>query len=480
MPAIITSKFRFKNAKAFKDSIASDSVYLFLGKSDTWGTGSVGATSDTVPANSPDDTLVDENDARQNMMALKKVANVVNIARRHNWTYNTPYVAWDDSDPLIFTKAFYVVTDSLNVYKCLKAGPANSTEKPSHTSTEPQFTGDGYLWKYMLQLGQMVATDTTNFLTTNNIPIRTVESDPGSAAPEYPYWTFQVNSRTSTKGKIYRIIVENGGTGYSQANPPTVTINGNYTTIAEATATVNAQGSVTSIDIKQITSGQNVEYKWGAGYTNAFVQIAAPVSGTTATARAVLTPLDGHGFNPVKELGAYYIGLTVKLEYAEGNDFVVDNAFRQIGLIRNPYDAGGTTVSTASTLSALRALRCQNHQEFEAGTYIVGALSNAVAFLDDYNPDATDDLTANPPVYAKHIKYHQNDKTGYKAFLLDENITGYTLNGTQKGNGKIADSNGLISAEVDRFSGEILFIENREPILRNDNQIEDIKIILEF
>lgn len=479
MSAIITSKFRFKNAKAFKDSIATDSVYLFLGKSDTWGTGSVGATSDTVPANSPDDTLVDENDARQNMMALKKVSNVVNIARRHNWTYNTAYPAWDDADPQIFTKSFYILTDTLNIYKCLKSGPGNSTEKPTHTSPEPQFTGDGYLWKYMFQLGQVVATDTTNFLTTNNIPVRTVESDPGSAAPEYSQWQFQVNSRTNTKGRIYRIIVENGGTGYSQATPPVVTINGNYTTIAEATATVNAQGVVTSIDIKETGAGSG-EYKWGAGYTNAFVQIAPPTSGTTATARAVLTPLDGHGFDPVKELGAYYVGLTVKLEYAEGNDFVVDNSFRQIGLIRNPYDAGTTTVSTASTLSALRALRCQNHQEFEAGTYIVGTSSNAVAFLDDYNPNAVDDLTANPPVYAKHIKYHQNDKTGYKAFLLDEDIKGYTLNGTLTGNGKIAGSNGLISAEVDRFSGEILFIENREPILRNDNQIEDIKIILEF
>ena len=47
----------------------------------------------------------------------------------------------------------------------------------------------------------------------------------------------------------------------------------------------------------------------------------------------------------------------VRLEYADGSgDFPVSNDYRRIGLIRDPYNHGTTTVSTATTLSATKSL----------------------------------------------------------------------------------------------------------------------------
>ena len=72
--------------------------------------------------------------------------------------------------------------------------------------------------------------------------------------------------------------------------------------------------------------------------------------------------------------------------------------------------------------------------------------------------------------------YHQNEKTGYVSFTNGEEVVG-TLSST---NGTLESSNAVKAAELDRESGDILFLENRLPINRTASQIEDIKIILEF
>ena len=48
----------------------------------------------------------------------------------------------------------------------------------------------------------------------------------------------------------------------------------------------------------------------------------------------------------------------VRLTYAEGSgDFPVDNDFRRIGIIQDPYNYGTTTVATATTLRGTAAVK---------------------------------------------------------------------------------------------------------------------------
>lgn len=452
MSAIITTKFRYENAKSFISSVASDSLYLFLGKSDAWSNSVTVTTDSTAPV--PADTIVEENDARQNFMAAKKVtaSDVSHVTLRHTWASGLTYVPWDDADADIFTKSFYIITDEYKVYKCIKAGAGASTAKPTQTNVNPTTEGDGYTWKYMFTV---FTTDASKFLTNNYMPVKTVSLATGQvignlSADDQIKYQFQLDSAANA-GKIYRYVVTNGGTGYS--SNPTVTVYGNGTG-AQATATVSS-GVITAINVTGTS--------YGSGYSNAYVVITDG-TGVNATARAILSPVNGHGTDPVRELGGYYVGVAARLEYAEGSgDFIVNNSFRQIGMLKNPYNYGTSTVSTATTLSGLRQIHMSSHSGFTVGDYITGGTSGAVAYVDAY-----DTGTGN-------IKYHQNDKTGYGTFQASETITGHV-----GGSGVIASSSGLLNPEVDRFSGQLTFLENRAPINRSAAQIEEIKIIVEF
>lgn len=448
MSAIITNKFRIENSVGFIDSITSDNMYLFLGKSDPWSDSLLDTSDGTAPV--PADTLVEENDAYQNMMAMKKVSasDVIHICPRHDWTNGGSYVAWDDADEDIFTKSFYVITDEFKVYKCIKSGAGASTEKPTQTNVDPTAEGDGYIWKYMFQPS---TADAAKFLTNNYLPVKTIPENPGTPGDSQVKWDFQEDSKANA-GKIYRYVVlpGQGGSGYS--NNPTVTVHGNGTG-AQATAVVSG-GSITAVNV----NGSN----YGSGYTNAYVTITDS-TGSGAVVRAVLSPANGHGTDPVRELGGYYVGVAVRLEYAEGSgDFIIDNSFRQIGLLKNPNN-DDETPATATTRSALRALSLTGSSGFTVGDYITGSPSGAVAFIDAYDSGTGE------------LKYHQNDKTGYDDFQALDSIAG-----NLGGSGTVASSGGLIDAEIQRFSGNIVFLENRAPINRSASQIEEVKIIIEF
>lgn len=451
MPAIITSKFRLENASNFKETVSGDSIYLAIGKSDNWNSTLGGAE---VSPPTPVDTLVERNDFWQNAIALKKVDSsfATHIIPRYNWTLGSTYIPWDDASDAIFTQSFYVITSEFKVYKLINKLYTATTAliEPTHTTQAPANAGDGYVWKYMYTV---TAAEATAFMTNLYMPVKTVVIPTGGVigdlSPEdQTRYTYQQNS-ASDAGKIYRIAVTAGGTGYLTA--PTVNITGNGSG-ATATAVISG-GVVTRIDV---TAN-------GSGYSVVNVTLTGG-SGNGATARAILSPKGGHGTDPVSELGGFYIGLRVVLNGPEGSgDFIVNGAqFRQIGVIRNPYNYGTTTVSTGTTLSALKTLTLSvgSAGGFQVGDYITGASSQAKAYVDAF------DSTAGV------LKYHQNDKTGYTAFTVAESIAGASA-----GTGSIGS---LGNPEVDRFSGEVMFVESRAGITRSASQLEDIKIILEF
>lgn len=452
MPAIITSRFRLENASNFKEAIASDSVYLSIGKSDNWNSTLAGAE---IAAPTPVDTLVERNDFWQNAIALKKIDSslVTHIIPRYNWTLGQTYVPWDDASDSIFTQTFYVITSEFKVYKLInKLHTATTVQiEPTHTAQAPTNAGDGYIWKYMYTV---TAAEATAFMTNLYMPVKTAVIPTGGVignlSPEdQTRYNYQTNS-ASDVGKIYRIQVTAGGTGYTSV--PTVVINGNGSG-ATATAVVSG-GVVTRIDVD--TNGAN--------YSVVSVSFTGG-GGSGAAARAILSPKGGHGTDPVSELGGFYIGMRVVLNGPEGSgDFIVNGAtFRQIGVIKNPYNHGTTTIATGTTLSALKSLTLAGGSAggFQVGDYITDSGgSGARAYVDAF--DSTNGV----------IKYHQNDKTGYVPFAATMTITGASA-----GSGSIGS---LGNPEADRFSGDVMFIENRAAIIRSASQLEDIKIILEF
>lgn len=450
MPAIVTNEFRITNTANFKANVQdpNNSIYIFVGKGDAWNP-TLGVELD-LPASPPIDTISDLTKAYTNMSALKilQANDVIHMVPRYNWTSGQTYVPWDSNDEDIYSKVFYVVTNELKVYKCIKAGPGASTQQPTQTLTDPQQEGDGYTWKYMYTLS---AADAAKFLSNFYLPVKTVVIPEGGTINDLNeadqiQFTNQQSSAAAGKGSIFRVKVLSGGSGYT--TPPTVSINGNGTGF---TATAVLSGDT--------VSAINVTNE-GNDYDVALITLSGG-GGTGATAEAVLSPGNGHGTDPVKELGATYVGLNVQFDGADGaGDFVVDNEFRQIGILKNPYNFGTTTVATDTTLQALYQLNMSSHTGFAVDDVITGADSGAVAIVDSYDVDTGE------------IRYHFNEKTGYVQFDALEVITSNT-----GGTGTIGS---IVNPEIEPFSGEILFLENREPVDRDAQQIEDVKLIIEF
>lgn len=446
MAAIITSNFRLNNAKSFLADIADRSVYMFIGRSEKW-LNSSGVQDDTA-ITTPRDRQSDIVDAWQKMIAMKKInlSDSSSAVPRYSWISGQTYAEYDDQDDTLSSKRFYVITEDFNVYKCLKAGSGPSVVKPTGQALSldprPAAQGgdeetDGYLWKFMYTL---TGNDVTRFLTSTFLPVRTLTADDGTIQ-----WNVQ---QAAITGAIYRIKVTSGGAGYTST--PTVTIDGNGAG-AVATAVVSG-GVVTSIYLTSI----------GAGYDYAKVTITGGGATTAATARAIVAPGNGHGSDPVAELNAVYTLMNVRLIGADGTgDFPVDNDFRQIGLIVDPYDYGTTTVSTATTKAVSRAIEYSGLTggTFIADDVIVQASTGATAVIDSI--DAANNI----------IRFHQNEQTGYKAFTVGGTITAGAVS---------ASIAALNTPEVDLFSGKILYLENRAPVSRATDQTEDIKLVVEF
>jgi len=282
-------------------------------------------------------------------------------------------------------------------------------------------------------------TQASKFLTNTFVPVVTLASDDGSLQ-----WDVQ---DAAVDGAIHRIRITNGGTGYTSA--PTVTIDGDGVGCT-ATATVSA-GAVTEIEINTI----------GSGYRQANVTLSGG-GGSSATARAVISPPGGHGSDPVAELGGFFTMVNVQLDGEDGSgDFPVDNDYRQLGMIKNPVNYGTTTTSTATTLIATQSLDYTGISggSFTVDSTITGGTSGAVAYIDSVD-------SANGV-----IRYHQEAATGFESFQASETITSGSVTAT-------VDT--LNDPEVEKFSGEVLYIENRSPVTRAADQIEDVKLVLEF
>lgn len=468
MTAIVTSDFRVVNAENFKEDVAGASVYVAIGKSDVWSL----TTSDTTDSTNiagefpPNDHIDDIGEARANFMAMQKVnaTDISHVVPRYTWTSGRSYVAWDSNDGAIFDKEFYIITAEFKTYKCIVAGASGSTVQPTQTLTVPTAESDGYVWKYMYTVQ---VTDSEKFLTTSYMPVKTVslayasDSAAQSALSEGDYAQY-LNQKASrdhaNAGGIERIEVSNNGSGYSSA--PTVTITGDGT---GATATAVMTGSGSSQTVASITvTGK------GSGYTFAKVTFSGG-GGSSAAANATLAPGKGHGVDPIAELGAFFIGINTQLTGAggSGSDLTVGNDFRQISLVKNPVNFGTTTTSTAATLKAMKYLDFASGvslTSFQVDELLVGGTSGAQAFAVDID-------TTNGFIY-----YAQNSKTGYTAFTNGETITGQTSSAS----GALESSSAVGNPEVDRDSGQMLFLENRTPINRTATQIEDIKLIIEF
>lgn len=585
-----TKELSITSAKAFIASLnAQDTsstknstvLYTVIGKNTDF-------TSEPTPDN------IDENNKYVNVtvyddaIGAKKIetSHVSHVAPRYNWETGAVYSMYRDTDNNLFERNFYVLTDDLNVYKCLNNnGGSPSTIEPRGYDLSPFTNSDGYTWKYMFSIS---TGDADKFLTTQYIPVKTISATDGSveSSRQLEVQNASVNgaieiiesvnegrnylqvangavvSATSTtvtfsaqegtpfpsatdslyngssiyfisgtgSGQLRRIIFYDGETKTATVNTafstiprndtryvisPTVTIIGDGTG-AKAYSSVGADGAIANVSLISI----------GQDYTKAKVYITAnSYHGSGATANVIISPIGGHGSDAISELYADKILIDTQIRGTEGTSvdgkgYIPANTdFRTISLLKDPIlkvDVNNTQLATevvANTSNAPDTLRLSHRMTISydamdgtvvrdpltVGTIITNlrnysrAVDGDLEFVTELSPGERTNNALNNAVQGANaqIVFIKKDETrdashynlyinnvrsysNYPAFVRDDVILRSTAT-TQVG--EVVEIKG---PEANTYSGEILYSENVNKVTKDLEQIEDIKIILDF
>ena len=488
MPAIITNKFRKHNSDQFYESFSEASpntYYLGIGRPQTFRTSTRpdGRTenegTDLAPL-TPTDSIKDELYIYDDLLAVKKIASsdVSYVIPRRNWvsgqiydyyradygnriTGTTTTLTSNSGASNLFDSLFYVLTSSYNVYKCLdNNNNIASTIQPTGTSTSVLTTADGYKWKYMYTLD---ASQQANFLSTDFMAVST-NSTVSSAAVD---------------GGVHVVKIKTAGTSGTNGTYTNIPIRGDGTN-GRVTVIIGSN-AVTSVAVTNV----------GSGYTYGYITVADIISAggsglTGVELDVMIEPIGGHGFDAVKELGGYFIMMNTNLqgsELANSADFVTNNDFRKIALIRDPK-SGGLAAST-STLRGTKALRFASSPTpgtFQVDEKITQATTGATGIVVSWD-------STNRILYYIQPRFSNEglDSNGNKtAFSGTYGITGATSSATgtpasaTETVNYVSFTSGYSDPEIDTHSGDVLYVENRAPITRASDQTENIKLIIEF
>ena len=487
MAAIITNKFRIHNQEQFVESFSESSpnvYYLGIGRPQAFTTQTRGDSrteyqgSDTAPP-TPIDSNYEEFNTFNELLAAKKVTSTetsISIPRR-NWATGTVYDYYrhdyghfvtgstssvqtaNSGATTLFDSNFYVLTDDFNVYKCLDNNSnANSTVKPTGTSTSILSTGDGYKWKFMYTLS---AAQQTNFLSTDFMAVAT-NSTVAAAAVD---------------GAVNVVKIKTAGSGGSNGSHTGVAIRGDGSS-GVATVTVSG-GAVTAVTVTTP----------GTGYTFAYIRVADIVAAgatslTGTELDVIIEPKGGHGFDAVTELGGFFVMTNTNFEGAEtsnSGDFNTTNDFRRVCIVKDPNSGG--SAATATTLRAVKAvLLASASGSFTVDEKITQTTTGAIGKVVEWD-------NTNKILYYVQTRFNNAglDTNGnLTAFSGTNTITGADsgITGTPSTSTSTVDSvsftSGYAAAELDADSGDVVYVENRAPITRASDQTENVKLVIEF
>lgn len=433
---------RINNAEQFKESVSEPSpntkIYLTFGKADSWA-------NDASP-NVANSSVATVYEIWSNMIGGKKIfgSDLSHMIPRFDWSSNTTYTAYDHMNTNLYdgNTKFYVMNSDYSVYKCIaNANGAVSTVEP--TSVNPNITtstSDGYIWKYMYTLSD---AEKTRFLSDGYIPVKTLSTNDGSLQ-------YQVQ-QNAEKGAIDHIQIINGGSNYTNISNITITITGDG---SSATAIPVLNTSTNTISSITITNS-------GTLYTYANVSITDTGSGTGATARAIISPIGGHGSDPLYELGGKNIMISVRIRYDENGILPVTNDIRQITILKDPLIR-----STSNVIS--------NTVFLQAKTLTMAGTGNYTQDEIVYQGASLSTATFKGRVVS------WNSSTNKLILINTEGtaLASQSVIGTSSFT--VRTLSGIIEETLEKYTGRVLYVDNIKPVTRSSDQIEEYKILVKF
>ena len=514
---------RIHNARNFLESLHGPNgeyrSYMFLGRTTPWEIDD--ETQDELPP-TPTSAIEEFYRTYQEMISMRYIQqdDVFYMIRRNTWVTGTIYDIYrHDYTPTrlsysgarnLYDATFYVINQNNVVYVCLdNNNNAASTVEPQNDSSDAFYTSDGYLWLKIYTINNI---DMYNHATERYIPITT-------------------DSYSSTvEGAIYNVEIEVAGSGYT-TNPAGIA---NQIPFYFCNILGDGTGAVARVSISNQKITEIVVVRNGSGYTYGVVDLTAsatyyaseadlragtspltlPSSGYTApNVEIVIAPQGGHGSDIYRELGARNALVYSRIENdTENPDFVTGNEIARVGLVQNPKAYNTSTNLELDKASATYALKLTgagySSATFTADAFItqtVGLGSTAVGRVVSYDQTTgvlkywqdrstagfnTDGSKNTSPEYGFKMNRFTPNITdggsfniigGSSTLAIQTSFTGISteINSRTYYLGQ-SFTEGAAQPEVEKYTGNIIYVDNRPSITRSSSQKEDIKIILQF
>ena len=535
MPAIVTDQFRILNANNFVESVenTNNSYYVFVGLANPKGAEKTsrvgfGRTSewnedDKTPA--PVDSFSYRAHVGDTMSFGKKVssANIRRIIRRVDWVQGQRYEIYRDDysasnqSPLtksnrLYDANYYVLNSDFKVYVCIDNGSSGTNPLGNVSQDEPTFTdlepskagnsGDGFIWKYLFTISpsDIVKFDSTEFITVPNNWATSTDSQIRAVREN--------GDSSVNNNQIKHIYIDNAGANYTNKTDFEVDILGDGT------------GGKARIDVVDGKITRAIVSSGGKGYSYGIVDLDNLSNSVSSTERAKLIPIIppklGHGFDVYTELGTDKVIIYARFDDST-NDFPIDTQFSQVGVVKNPTKIGTSNIYTEQTFSSLQAIKFDDTTVTgtpDIGEEIVQTLSispNVGQIANGYIASFDKDTKVLKYFRDRSLNFgntkDHTDALGISTVgriyefesssqLISQKVAGssafsgtvdtsfndssVTPTGGKLVNLGVQFTAGLSQPEINKGSGEIVYLDNRPIIVRNSRQKEDIKIILEF
>lgn len=388
---------------------------------------------------------------QKNIFAVKHItsADVSPVIKRVDWAKDTLYNYYLDNLDMFekdengdFVYNFYVKNRYDQVFKCLwnNNGEVSTDEpyfQPGAYGTNNIFVGsDGYKWKYMYTISYAKKIKFMDVLWMP-VDVNLNNINPLDSSAGY--------------GNIDVINILNSGNNYdTSVSTVDVVITGDgQGAVGEVTV---ANGHIT--DIVMTASGSN--------YTYANVSFSSSV-GNNAIAISPVSPIGGHGRDPISELGCNHTMVTCQFEYGENGNIPTDISYHQIGLLVNPVSsnyptelANGAIYKTSTDLIVAPGFGKYTNGEkiFQGNSITDYSFIGTILSFDEINNivkliNTEGNLTLDSSIFG-------NESETVRTLLSYSNPNFITL------------------------SGYIYYLENRSGIERSEDGIEQFKIVLGY
>ena len=255
--------------------------------------------------------------------------------------------------------------------------------------------------------------------------------------------TLQANTELLTPdGRIMAYPVISGGYGYGSDFPVTITGDG---TGAAATAHVS-NGRISKIEVTNYGTG----YRW---CKVAFDQ----GSGVGAVGRGIMAPFGGHGKDPITGMFANTLMFYSNVSKDTNQGFVVNNDFRQLGIIKNPRQFG-----QYGNLASINA----------SGCYVISGFIDTTNFSQDmpvYLGSSTGPLFRIVSLTSSGALVQSIDNAIPVVGNVFLNAAGNTFS-----------ASGVTPPTADKYSGHMLFIDNKVAFTPTADQNVTLRTVIHF